>query len=303
MRLLVYTPTIGDEMRAETRASIESQITDIEFDWEIGFHNPFQGVDFSKTKNVVAQYQRAQEMCLAGGYDALLTVEHDMIIPPDTIGKLCATDALVVYGIYMLRHGTPCLNAWQYINKANLGMSLSLYPDEIKEAREQGWWEVCGTGWGCTLIRREVLESYKIHSKGDQDAGDISFAHHCVKAGIRQIARFDVPCGHILPDGFVLDPYKNGGIVSRVEALVAMNALVGGVSMPLKQGRYYTMPPDDARDLQRAGYVRITNDSDSQDDIGEKEQPDIGEREMATDPKARGMEKPEMKTRRGRAQK
>ena len=269
-------------MRPETKASIEAQITDIKCTWEIGRHNPFPG---EKMKNVVAQYQRARQMALDGGYDALLTVEDDMVIPTDAVEKLYATDAPVVYGVYMLRHGTHTLNAWQYINKRNLGMSLSLYPDEAKKGFEQGWLQVCGVGWGCTLIRREVLEAVQIYSSEPTDAGDLTFARNCLEAGFRSIARFDVPCLHIEPDGNVLEPTYRGGIVSRVLALQTFNANVGGQSLPMKKDRYYTVPRQVGFDLQRAGYVFVTNLDDGQEEIGEREQSDITSREMAVNPK------------------
>lgn len=284
MTLLVYTATIADTMRPETAASIKAQETDVEYVWEVGRHNPFPG---EKLRNVAAQYQRAWEMTLAGGYDALLTVEHDMTMPPDAIQKLYETDAKVVYGVYMLRHGTPTLSAWQYINNRSLGMSLSLYPNEVRKGRKQGWLEVCGVGWGCTLIRREVLERITVRSTGGGDAGDMAFATDCVRAGIRQIARFDVPCGHITPEGIVLHPDKDwGGILNRVLALTDLNANVGGSSLPMRKGSYYTVPPDVALDLQRAGYVKITTEDDSQQEVGQREQPDISAREMAVNPKA-----------------
>lgn len=236
-------------------------------------------------ENVIAQYQKAWKMALDGGYDALLTVEHDMVLPSNAVQKLYDTDAPVVYGVYMLRHGIPTLSAWQYINSTNLGMSLSLYPNEVIEARRRGWARVCGVGWGCTLIRREVLERVSVRSTAASDAGDMAFATDCVRADILQIARFDVPCKHIMPDGTVLDPYK-GGIVARVLALQTFNANVGGSSLPMKKDRYYTVPPEVGYELQRAGYVTVTNHDDSQEEAGEREQPDISSREMAINPKA-----------------
>lgn len=262
MTLLVFTPTIGNEMRPETVSSIKAQVTDVPHVWEVGYHNPFPG---QKMRNVVAQYQRARDLCLAGDYDAMLTVEHDMVLPPDAIQKLYHTDAPVVYGVYMLRHGAYTLNAWQYINDRNLGMSLSLYPDEVKRYREQGWGRVCGVGWGCTLIRRPVLERLQIHSANEADAGDLTFATECLRAGFVQIARFDVPCDHIDDrSGRILKPFsQGGGAVGRVYVLQSVTANVNGQSVPLKVGRYYTLPPDVAKDLARAGYVRITNGLDA----------------------------------------
>lgn len=281
--LLIYTATIGDQMRPETKASIEAQITNIRCTWEIGKHNPFPG---EKMRNVVAQYQRARQMALDGGYDALLTVEDDMVIPANAVQKLWDSSGAIVYGVYMLRHGTKTLSAWQYINDSALGMSLSLYPDEVRRYWRQGWGRVCGVGWGCTLIRREVLEQVSIYANEPTDAGDLTFARNCLAAGFVSIARFDVPCLHIEPDGNVLDPRKEDGTVSRVYALQPVVANVCGSSMPMRAGRYYTVPNNVAIDLQRAGYVKITNQDDSQQVAGEREQPDISAREMAVNPKA-----------------
>lgn len=289
MVILVFTPTYADGPRPETIRSVSRQQTTLEITHEVSWlDNPLPG---RRMENVIAQYQKAWRMALAGGYDALLTVEHDMVLPPNAVEKLMGTDAPVVYGVYMLRHGIPTLSAWQYINNKSLGMSLSLYPNEVRKGRQQGWLEVCGVGWGCTLIRREVLEKVTVRSTGASDAGDMAFATDCVRGGIRQIARFDVPCEHIMPDGTVLHPYR-GGIVARVLALQTLNARVGRESMPMKQGRYYTIPPEDAYELQRAGYVKITNIDEDQDQFGEdfdisgREQPDLAKRETAVNPKA-----------------
>ncbi len=100
------------------------------------------------------------------------------------------------------------------------------------------------------------------------------------------IARFDVPCGHFDNNGALLEISMNGGIVSRVLALQDVVAGVMGQSVKMKKDRYYSIPVEAALELQRAGYVRITNDDDSQQEIGEREQPDITAREMAVNPKA-----------------
>jgi hypothetical protein len=282
MTLLVFTPTIGDGPHSETLRSVGQQ-SYTDYVHEVSYHNPYSG---EKNRNVVAQYQRAFEMARAGGYEALLTVEHDMVLPPDALEKLVATDAPVVFGVYMLRHGTHTLSAWQYISKTNMGMSLSLYPDELKKAWKQGWWEVSGVGWGCTLIRRNVFETITPR-QNDGDAGDLAFAADCMRAGHKLIARFDVPCLHIEPSGNVLDPRDYGGMVIRVLALQTFVAGVGnGQSMPMKKDRYYTVSPTVGYDLQRAGYVKITNMPESGEEFGEVDQPDITAREMAVNPKA-----------------
>lgn len=276
MTLLIFTPTFGDGPDDRMMESVSQQLCNAATVHEVSWlDSPRPGRDFA---NVVEQYQKARKMCLAGGYEGLITVEHDMILPPDAVQKLYETDAPVVYGVYMLRHGVPALNAWHYINNRTMGMSLSLYPNELKAARDRGWVEVCGVGWGCTFIRREVLERFEIHSNSG-DAGDIAFASKCLRAGIKQVARFDVPCEHILPDGTVLEPFKDGGIVYRVytKQPVPGNVIDGNEAMAA--GKYFTLSVELAEKLKRASYVQIMNEVDRQ-------QPEIAAREMAVDPKA-----------------
>ena len=55
--------------------------------------------------NVLDKYDRAREMALAGGYDALLTIEADMIVPPLALARLARVEADVAYGLYCSRHG------------------------------------------------------------------------------------------------------------------------------------------------------------------------------------------------------
>jgi len=71
-----------------------------------------------------------------------------------------------------------------------------------------------------------------------------------------------------MPDGTVLHPYR-GGIVARVLALQTLNARVGRESMPMKKDRYYTIPPEDAYELQRAGYVKIQNIDEDQEQFSQ----------------------------------
>lgn len=259
--LLVYTPTYADLLRPETVASVAAQRFDGELVHEISRHNPYPGE--RNMRNVTAQYQRARQMALDGGYDGLLTVEHDMVLPPDAAQKLWETQADVVYAAYMLRHGTNVLNLWRWTAGArNLGMSLSLYPAELRALRRKGVGRVSGVGFGCTLIRRETLSKIPFRQDPNGNAPDIPFALDCLQRGIVALGRFDVACGHI-HEGVVLDAYQHGGIVARAYALQNVTVNLNGESVRLTQGRYYTLPLPVAGELARAGYVRLTNGVDA----------------------------------------
>ena len=253
MRVLAFTPTYGSALRPETVASIVGQRWAGELVWEVGRFNPFPPPDL---RNVVEQYRRGRERALAGGFDALWTVEHDVVLPPDALERLWGAGGAVVYGVYLFRHGANVVNALEWVGDRNIGMSLSLAPRALARAQRMGEVEVSGAGFGCTLMRREVLERIPFRPDGEQ-APDIPFATDCLRAGVRQVARFDVLCGHV-NDGEVLtmaEERGNGGVT--VEVLQDVTAGVEGTSVRLVRGSVRPLPVETAQELARAGYVRI----------------------------------------------
>ena len=254
MRLLVYTPTYSGGLLGECRASMLAQQYSGAWEWVVDEDDPFPAPDH---RNVLAKYQRAQRMALDLAFDALVTVEHDMVLPPDALAKLTETRAPVVYGTYMLRHGSKVLNVWRYEGEKNLGQSLSIYPRELELLKRAKVGRVSGTGWGCTLIRRSVLEMFTFHDGGGANpAGDLAFSRECLRRGIKMAARFDVPCGHI-DKGVLLQAYDEPDVLPCV-ALQDFRGLVQGRSMAFRSGERYLLPDVAVREWVRAGYVRAS---------------------------------------------
>lgn len=253
-RLLVFTPTFGEGPRAETIAAVTAQQFNGELVHEISWHNPYPtaGRDM---RNVLAQYQRARQMVMNGEYDGLLMVEHDMDIPPNAAQVMWDTPAPVVYAPYLLRHGSNVLSLWQWTGGKNLGMSLSLYPSELAELRKGNVGPVCGVGFGCTLVRRDVVAKVPFRGPDDQ-APDLPFALDCIRKGIKPLGRFDIECGHFHAGNW-LWPWSQpeGSIVQRIYMLQNVTVSVDGESKPLKRGRYYSLPAHLRQDLIRAGYA------------------------------------------------
>jgi hypothetical protein len=130
----------------------------------------------------------------------------------------------------------------------------------VKKARAQGWIEVSGSGFGCTLIRRKVLEKLDMRRSeiGGHPSPDMPFAADCMRNGFKQICRFDVICGHIKPDGDVLIPFERGENMSKSIKIYVMRGFVaniGGKSVPYKEGATADMPEEYVDDYMRCGFI------------------------------------------------
>jgi hypothetical protein len=291
---MIFTPTWLvnglDAITPQCAEAIQAQVVEGGFEWVIGRDNPYNVPDH---RNVLYQYRRAREIFMAGNFEAFLAVEHDMVLPDAGAAQrmMNTPGADVVYGVYVLRHGMNVLSAWQYVNDRNLGMSLSIYPAELREAVAAKAWRVSGAGFGCTLIRRHVLERLPFRDGGENDTmqicPDLPFAEDAIRAGFISMARFDVLVTHL----------HNGRAIHPLEEIVAMqyvaretvNAIAAGRWIHLEAGQKITLSSAEAADLARCGYIQ-----DEEDDLTQVERAVIGPEETAVAPAQK-------KTRRKRA--
>lgn len=257
-RLMVFTPTWvqddgTDAIHPRCASAVKDQQIDAVWEWRIGRDNP-HGI--GSARNVAHQYSQARETFLSGDWDAMLTLEHDMVLPDaGAVQRLMDTPADVVYGVYMLRHGAKVLNAWRYIGDKNLGMSLSNHPDELRRARAAGVWRVSGIGHGCTLFRRAVMACIPFHDGGGAPwHPDMPFAQDALRAGVISLARFDVGVIHMDGDTGLV-PFE----AERTAAYIAaqtVNALAGdGSFVRLTQGQPITLTAEQAAPLIATGYL------------------------------------------------
>ena len=269
MKILLFCPTYKLDngklaIRNETLESISKiKVPEgVDLEVEISINNPYPiiGIRNVDNENTLHQYRYARQRILDGNYDYLFIVEHDMIIPEDALVKMLATDADVVYGLYLFRQGKPLLNAARAVNSKWPDMSLSNFPDILKKAREQGWIEVSGYGFGCTLIRRKVLETFDMrrNETSGSPCPDMPFAADCLRHGFKQICRFDVICGHIKPNGDILIPFKRGETMNgSIKIYVMRNfvANIDGESVPYKEGTTAEMPDKYVDNYVRCGFI------------------------------------------------
>uniref|UniRef100_A0A6M3KD75 Glycosyltransferase n=1 Tax=viral metagenome TaxID=1070528 RepID=A0A6M3KD75_9ZZZZ len=172
--------------------------------------------------NITHNYNIARTKLLSGGYDALLSVEYDMIIPPDALFRLADLDADIAYSLYCWRRGRHRWSAYTELN-GTTGKSICEGPDKGREVWGKTL-DVAGVGLGCTLIKRRVLEAVKFRVEEPTKAHiscDWWLAHDAGKLGYSQRADLGVVCGHLSyqPTPRIIWPTNEGERHYRIEEI------------------------------------------------------------------------------------
>lgn len=157
--------------------------------------------------NVTYQHNVARRLFLDSDYDALLSIEADMIVPPDTIKRLTAVDGDIVYGLYALR---PHDHFWSAFTELEFfgGISMSQKPDVARASWGKAV-DVAGIGMGCTLIRRHVLKNLRFElfdGFENMMCDDWAFSWCAQIAEYRQVCDLGCVCGHYIADGLAIYP-------------------------------------------------------------------------------------------------
>lgn len=202
MKVLIYCPMNPVEVKVQPRtvASIFGLVWKEPLNIVYGREDKVQPDRAAVHENITRKYNDARRMTLEGGYDALLTVEADMIIPAIALQRMSLVDADVIYGLYVHRHSRHPWLAFQWITGMVGNYGGESY-SKNKDLCPKAWGNVVeskGVGLGCTLIRRHVLEQIEFRCAPDQKvANDWMFALDADIAGYSQVHDCGVVCGHI----------------------------------------------------------------------------------------------------------
>lgn len=126
----------------------------------------------TQCQNIIREY------FLAGGYDFLFSLETDVFVPQNIVEYLVGYQAPVINVSYLVTQDgkdTMCMQGMTRAGKANrvklmtFGEAFDIYDGEIKEINQCGHddFRMLGTGIGCTMIRRDVMEEigFRVDSK------------------------------------------------------------------------------------------------------------------------------------------
>lgn len=160
-----------------------------------------------KEDPVSIKYTWAQELFLAGGYDAMLTVESDNVPPADALERLAELETDIAYGPYCLKSRRK---HWS-VATSMTHRGAKFLSDE-PELAKRAWGQVVecyGIGFGCTLIKRHVLEAAPIRHSMVRIM-DHTLALDAAAYGFTQLADMGCPVGHIMGDDIIYPACDEG---------------------------------------------------------------------------------------------
>jgi hypothetical protein len=177
----------------------------------------------SRFAAVTRKYQELQRKFLSGPWDCLLTVEQDMLIPPDALerlSRLVSDGADVAYSLYVWRYKEQHWWSAHPRLRVDEGVpyfwSLTHQPEEARRL----WGQVVlveGLGFGCTLISRHALVRLPFRQANEHHSQDTAFALDCRAEGLIQVADLGCVCGHRMEDGQVVWPDPEAPDLYRIE--------------------------------------------------------------------------------------
>lgn len=163
--------------------------------------------------SVVGEFNRVVDKVLAEGYDYVLIVESDVIIPPNAISHLLSCDTDVAEGVVKFHRypDNPALDE-MYKEAVNVGLFLPVDPNCPNPFNSVGLYmkDVEGkvlsfkdtpnlmAGTGCNLIKRCVFErGIRWHCDLNYATYDVYFWRDIAEAGLSASVDGFVVCDHL----------------------------------------------------------------------------------------------------------
>lgn len=157
----------------------------------------FYGYNIDQVRNLIAHW--------AERYDYLFSVDSDIAFEPDTLVKMLAHDKDMVTGLYIQRKPGQHILELYRAGKGNI---------PYEEIYGKGLVEVDGCGFGCVLVKSEVIRAigypqfvYKSAlNHNDTLSEDVYFCQRAKEKGFRIFADTSIICRHIGATQFLVSP-------------------------------------------------------------------------------------------------
>jgi FkbM family methyltransferase len=213
-KILIAIPT-AKYIEPETFKSI------YDLDVPEGYQTVFQyfyGYNIDQIRNLIADW-------VVKGYDYLLSVDSDIVLPRDTLRRFLSHDVDVVSGLYIQRKpGHHTLEIYE--NNDRGGVSNIPYG----KIKDRGLVPIGGCGFGCVLIKKSVFQAipyphFVYHSALNHTntiSEDVDFCAKALKKGFKIYADTAIKCRHIGQGEFTVDdsiPAADNSITDRLRDL------------------------------------------------------------------------------------
>lgn len=193
-----YDVVLADNSRGEVYTK---KITEMGLGVVRGLHLP------NVFERIVASRNLLREKTLHEGYDYFLSLEQDVIPPPQVIENLMGHHKDVVSGVYFKIYDIK-VKDWDGIvkdKKAALPLLFKFDDDPTKmhvcypkDVEGDQFFEIRACGLGCVLIHRNVLEKVKFRYDETKDTfDDMLFCHDALQEGFKLYADTSVKCKHL----------------------------------------------------------------------------------------------------------
>lgn len=191
MKILIAIPTSRD-IEIQSAASLIGM--DRPEGARIGVFCP-QSYSIDASRNLIVEH------ALEIGYDYILWIDSDMIIPKNTLIQLLSHDKDIVSGVYAYKLLPTQGQGRNAVAKRYKKDAKDTYEDiSLSEIREsERLMEIDGVGFGCVLTKVDVFKNIKkpwfryTPNMGE----DIYFCRKAQKAGYKVYLDTSIRCGHI----------------------------------------------------------------------------------------------------------
>lgn len=168
-----------------------------------GSDNVFRTLRGNNSREALARSQNlARKIALEDNYDYLMSIESDIMVPPNIIQRLLQRGVKVVSSLYFIgdrskNQRVPCIAIQEFHEDIGAWGSRLLLPDEYPDYFNQGLKMVHTAGMGCCLINRDVFEKFIFYyDPRCPGHSDIYFFMECFIKKIPVYVDTDVLCDH-----------------------------------------------------------------------------------------------------------